>query len=528
VGTVTAFIHQFLALPHLRGLGVPVRMVDDDTFVAEALRGLWSDRNVRSWLRHQRDPEIVAESLALDPRTMSLSATGGLPRKGPVRSALERIRSELTGKGLFLYSDLVAVARLALERRPALAERISSRFPVVFVDEAQDTAAEHIELLRVCFSQAAVQWIGDCNQNLYGAGDGKWAPTTGYIDLGGSMRFGHRTAAFASALTMARRQVIAGVEGRDVLHAVVLFDRDTIADVIPAYASLLAATGEFPGPGDIWAVAARHKVPTEARQAWPNCIGDYWTGYVHPKPERDEVGTLAGVLREARRLVLVSGSPQDALSAFAGSVFRFLRRAGWQPDVTARSQQAQWRALETAHPGSQLALRSLLKTALTSPLPHDEDGWKQLCLPLVELVAALAKAPPDDRFLAFRPFAAEGQTNKDNVYVWEDGNRQLNVRLGTIHSVKGQTHDATLVLETNEGRMMDVAKALHAAFADSRATGGPQLIKALTNVFVGATRPRRALCLATRREALGELLEKSIRDAGWRVHDLTVRTTRSK
>jgi len=36
IGTVTAFIDQFIAIPYLRGLGWPLRRIDDAAFEAAA------------------------------------------------------------------------------------------------------------------------------------------------------------------------------------------------------------------------------------------------------------------------------------------------------------------------------------------------------------------------------------------------------------------------------------------------------------------------------------------------------------
>jgi hypothetical protein len=109
------------------------------------------------------------------------------------------------------------------------------------------------------------------------------------------------------------------------------------------------------------------------------------------------------------------------------------------------------------------------------------------------------------------------------VYLWKAGDqaKPIRLRVGTIASVKGQTHDATLVLETNEGTKMSVAAALQAAFGAQCGKPGKSVTKALTNVFVGATRPRHALGLAALRESVDGGLAERIRAAGWVIHDLT-------
>ena len=56
IGTVTAFINQFIALPYLRGLGCAVRQIDDDAFRAEALRRYPSWSVLRNLATRQNNP----------------------------------------------------------------------------------------------------------------------------------------------------------------------------------------------------------------------------------------------------------------------------------------------------------------------------------------------------------------------------------------------------------------------------------------------------------------------------------------
>lgn len=530
IGTSTAFIHQFLAMPHLRGMAAEVRVVDDDVFIADASRELEANRSINFWMKNKRlDPRSIAGRLLLDPLAMSLSQSGGLPGEGKVWEGLKAIRDELTRRGVFLYADMVAVAGLALRRRPELADRLSERFPFVFVDEAQDTPADHKALLQVAFPGSCVQWLGDCNQNIYDDGRGTWAPADSCLDLGGSKRFGHRTASFASRLTMMRSQEIVGEDGRDMLHSVILFDRSTIGQVLPTYGRVLAETASLPGNPEAWAVASKHRVPEKQPKAWPNCISDYWDGYRHPKPQGHRASTLLGTLHEAQRQAITLKSPQAALAGFGAALFRFLLRGGWAPGEGIHSQPRLWFALDDACPGARMKMRNFLKDALKAPLPATEEEWASY----VRQVTAVAEALPgwahraDDSFLAFDAMLPVVLGGDENIFPWEDGGRSVRIRLGTVASVKGQTHDATLVLETNEHTKMDVAEAVKAAFLTGERPTGTHVTKALINVFVGATRPRFGLCLATKREAVDAALEEAIHRSGWSVIDLTAARQRA-
>jgi hypothetical protein len=99
------------------------------------------------------------------------------------------------------------------------------------------------------------------------------------------------------------------------------------------------------------------------------------------------------------------------------------------------------------------------------------------------------------------------------------GERTVLLKLGSIASVKGQTHDATLVVQTTRSRVADVRLALEVAAGQTKSptAKNPQRLKSATNIFVGSTRPRRLLCLALPEKDLSPKLRTAVEDWGWTV-----------
>ncbi len=54
IGTVTAFVDQFIALPYLRGLGWPIRRIDDDVFAAVAMARIWTKPAYQAYQQKHR------------------------------------------------------------------------------------------------------------------------------------------------------------------------------------------------------------------------------------------------------------------------------------------------------------------------------------------------------------------------------------------------------------------------------------------------------------------------------------------
>ena len=119
------------------------------------------------------------------------------------------------GRGLVEYSDQVALALLATEKVPKIADELRARFAVVLLDEYQDTSVVQTRLLKTLFRDHAVMAVGDPHQSIYGwrgasaANLGSFPrdfssfeplETVAKFDLSTSWRNGHSILAAANSL----------------------------------------------------------------------------------------------------------------------------------------------------------------------------------------------------------------------------------------------------------------------------------------------------------------------------------------
>lgn len=82
----------------------------------------------------------------------------------------------------------------------------------------------------------------------------------------------------------------------------------------------------------------------------------------------------------------------------------------------------------------------------------------------------------------------------------------VDIKLGSIHSAKGQSHTATLVLETyNHGHFIDSLMPWASGQKSNGSTKpGKRVTQRLLAMYVAMTRPTHLLCLAISRRTLGE------------------------
>jgi DNA helicase II / ATP-dependent DNA helicase PcrA len=532
-------------------MGWHVRQIDDDAFAAEALRrypswGVLDNLAKNKKLKLKRRLEEWIAFLDLDRGFTDTAAEPGALsvrcRKGQwgahtdCGKALESLKASMVKSGLYRYADMTALAWRALRENPALAERLRDRFPLVILDEAQDTHGDQLRLLEHVFKQdgAAFQRLGDCNQTLYeddGAAPAYWAPGPGCIPLDTSRRFGGKIADFASRLTARQAQTIVGLGARPASRVMFLFDEATIGRVLGAFAEEARALwGSDCSTRDVWAVASRHN-PAGKKGAWrPKSLVDYHPAYRSEGGSRSKANLLCRQLQKAAVHHASARPPAEVSEMLAAGVSGLARAHGWKAandrPITAQNV---WAAL--AH--RDLALPRTIRRLLRDHVLDGDTAWQgEAWRAFIEALLPLFSPAPQ---------GAEGDIEDFCIFVGEqkadlaDPERRsrkqvqfddLTLRLGSIHSVKGKSVDGILVVESevwkgssaNE-QCIDLTAVLPRAFGvtDELFTG--VRLTAATNVFVGVTRPRELLGLALRKSEATVLMGPAV-DQGWKLVDL--------
>lgn len=546
IGTVTAFIHRYLALPYLRGLGWSVRQIDDDTFAAEALQlypSFWALKNQAK--RASASVEKWVAGLDLDPDfdddQASPESLMVRRRKGqhgadkPCGKALAKLKAAMVKKGIYRYADMTALAWRALKDNPQLSTRLRSRFPLVVLDEAQDTCGEQLKLLEHVFkhNDTAFQRLGDSNQTLYEDDDEAptyWAPGPKCIPLDTSRRFGPELASFASQLTVRNVQTIVGLGTRPAARVMFLFDKVTIGRVLGAFADEARAHwGASCNSRDIWAVASRHSQAGRFFSGpWhPKSLVDYHPSYRSEGGTRAKANRLCWQLRRAAIHHTAARPPAEVGEMLAVGVASLARANGWKaPDNRPITAHNVWAALTHYDLSAPRRVRRLLRDhILAGGATWEEAAWQAFLGELLPLFGSNSAGAVVDlcSFVEEKnavPQDADRRSTKQVRF------SDVTLQLGSIHSVKGKTVDGILVLESEvwkgnraDEKCFDLTTVLPRAFGVSNLslTGISQT--AATNVFVAVTRPRELLGLALCKSEATALIGPA-KEQGWKVVDL--------
>ena len=123
-----------------------------------------------------------------------------------------------------------------------------------------------------------------------------------------------------------------------------------------------------------------------------------------------------------------------------------------------------------------------------------------------------------DNFINSNNSSASGSTvekflvsTHNNIYQYDD----LDVEVGTIHSIKGETHTATLYMETFYQKECE-SQRLKEFFKGNGVTGnkGKRVKESLRMAYVGMSRPKYLLCVAVHHNHVKDYLNE-IPDDKW-------------
>lgn len=538
VGTIHGFVNEYLALPWLRSKGTTIKAIDDELSLDWRWRRIPS--RYRSAIEYRRKGPSVARYKDVECTPKDFGIAEHTPTFRSVRDAC----LASTAEGLFCHEEMFVWAADLIEKHPEAVAGIRSRFPVLFIDEVQDNSETQSALLYSLFidgEEAVVrQRFGDQNQAIYdhsgedGAATDPFPAPEVIETIPNSHRFGQSIASLADPLAIVPQVLVGqgglGPNGEAELagqHVVLLFEEADVEAILPAYANLLRdnlAPEELAG-GDFTAVAAVHAKDQTDRV--PRSVWHYWPEYdpdiarSDPQPKR-----MIQFVRAANRISSTTGETAEAVETFAEGVLKLARLLKSDANLTLRRFKHRY-AIELLGE-DEVRIRQyqeLIRKLVIEGSEPTQQRWEE---EVVGVLAGLARAMS----------GADGTTQGANEFLeWSEGANEvgvepkpantvldvveeppITVRLGSIHSVKGETHTATLVLESfNRTHHLNALKRWLLGTRAGGGTANAATLRRLKLLYVAMTRPSRLLCLAMRADSFSDVEIETLKGRGWRV-----------
>jgi DNA helicase-2/ATP-dependent DNA helicase PcrA len=543
VGTIHSFVNEFLAIPWLRSKGRQIKMIDTEIALNDRWHRLpWG---TRSYLERQHDGP---SSLNYAQSDYSGGGKDAYPAGKDTYQQMLKACQRSSEVGYYCFDEMFVWASELLDRFPDVVRTIRRRFPLVFVDEVQDNSELQSVFLHRLFIEGEApvvrQRFGDSNQAIYHRSGASGAVTDTFpgalkAELPNSFRFGQVIADLAAPLGVRPHALVGrGPTPARVMHAscqsvLFLFDDASVLGVLPAYAEYLIEVflPEAVARGDFTAVAGVHRADKDDRL--PRFMGHYAPDYNpaiagrQPKP-----GSLTQYLARARLELAASRNTHPVANCCAEGILHFIRLAGQEVPLSLRKSANRYLLERLLDEGARQQYLTLLDRLIVSRCELSRDGWTRHIAPAVLAIGEVVVGRPVREqwaadFLAWAevelPPDAEGAPRRSaNLFHYPPGEPVVSIRLGSIHGAKGETHTATLVLESFH--QTHHLKKLLPWLLGKRPKGGSDntgadaaLIERLKLHYVAMTRPSHLLCLAMRRDAFKSAEIDLMRAKNWRV-----------
>jgi DNA helicase-2/ATP-dependent DNA helicase PcrA len=530
IGTIQSFVDRFLALPFLRDTKVEEPRIDDDSFAVRAIalffgaKGMRQYPQARQFLKNRRDGgRSVVASLHYKGSDLAIAASSPLPApQTKTTEQLAELKRELsTNEAVFRYADMFALAASSMKKRPFVREAVRRRFPYVFFDEMQDTSKEQAEFLEDIFGgpDIVLHKLGDMNQAIFSeSGDDSpqgqlsWASS---LDLSRSQRLAPKLAELISPLAVVHPMAIQGNPKRqDRAHTVFVFDDQSITKVLPSFGDLILQEWGSNVPVGFLAKAVGFRRSPPEKPSIPSSLSDYYAGFMpRPADEPSAASSLIATVRHARRLVLVRGDYFVAHRLVVDAIARVLE--------LHEGRRVTRRALYDRIKNSKLdqgAVRLLVSDLLTADYVSSAESWHAVVQRASNVLMGGKVNAEAEQYLNWE-IASGGPslTAEDtHLFIHSVEGKQVAIEVATIHAVKGETHDATLVLETFYYEH-DVPLAIRLLVGESPPVKSARWIAHMKRLFVAASRPRELLCFAVHRAHVSDEQVGALKKRGWNV-----------
>ena len=314
-------------------------------------------------------------------------------------------------------------------------------------------------------------------------------------------------------------------------NTIFLFEDASIGRVLPAFAEL-AVTLPMENRSVVKAVGGIGRTASTTGLTLPS----YWPAF---DSKAQSSSFRAKSLCDAVRFCARTGDGDVAsrYQVLQTAVLEWMRRAGRKYTTRSGKIMSFNRATLNSYlreSDKTLAFGEVMNFWVTGKFPT-EDMWTGTVEGLLSLLELGELNDKATEFVAYDDCPDAGAANEGiprdpNVY---DAIHGIRIALATIHGVKGETHDATLVCETKYSHWYDIQEMAEflcnpdavRPIADymqpkSKETNRAAFMKRL---FVAMSRPRYLLCLAVKKSHLTEPQRAYLRDqAGWAFEDLTV------
>lgn len=559
IGTIQSFVNEFLASPYC-ALTIKKKplLVENEKYFSYISFNL--SYNAKTALQNQNIKffEFLSESFLNAENKFQHFWNGEektIKRIGShtaTYSELYNLKRELLLEGILCFNDCYALAKKYINKYPAVIEIMNQRFKFVFVDEMQDMAIHQYDLIEKIFyvdgqGSSILQRIGDINQSIYSASNEKiddvWKYREHTLSLMNSLRLSPAIADLVKnfALYPDHCTNIKGLYPCQLKPHLILYGDKEHQDVIPYFTTLVTKyrdEGELnidPDKSGQVKVIAWNTEWSDENNGGKLRLVDYYPPFKKneskPKTDYDCLKSYFHFYdKKANSLAPIRNNILNAL-------LKILRFENIQ--INGEAVYSSYKLLKYLKQDSptdydQLNLKlyqCALKTVQgkTTNALYDLQEYIPIFVTYFNKTHTLSTTCMNFIHRDTTKIETPVQDNTKSTNIIEIDNLQIEVT--NVHAVKGQTHCATLYVESffNRGYGNYESERLRNQFLgiqtipktlEIQKTSHDKIIRSAKMAYVGFSRATQLLCIAIHKDRFNNHLS-NIDCNLWEVHEVT-------
>lgn len=470
-------------------------------------------------------------------------------------------KEDLFKQGIAKFSDAYILAEWFLKSYPKVKDLIIKRFSFVFIDEMQDLQQHQVDIIdKIFFNNdrtSVIQRIGDKNQAIYSSSkkvkvESVWKTREdddkNYKDLviNGSNRLTKEVAQIVDSLVLDRKpdtyKVIGSrVLGKPLQPILVVFSKEKKKELPELFKKIIL---EHQKEGILPIKDNKGNVPKFKLIAWNGEWGDERTESSKDKIRLEDIVDYSKEA-EGKKEFLDSLSKHLQLYDKDKRTMEAVRKSILNALIhILKLEEITYPIVFRGKPINRYYRKSKLIDAIKERSKEDYDFFKAELYDWCWQAITGNEKTAYDKIKAFvlttfkewfvLKVNAETEIFLENefkpiqtqfVKKVSEKNDEIEISIGTVHSVKGQTHCATMYVETayqkptyESNKLIKKVKGniISPLFIENFEPDGSFAKQAKKMMYVGFSRPTHLLCFAALEENVKEHIEK-FEAAGWRI-----------
>lgn len=566
IGTIQSFIDQFLAIPYFKNIVKSSHFRIDDQIYKErieselkfCLKGFSRDiynkilyiyranagliYKYRFGFNEENKVTLLKE---MEGKELEIKKPRGNTRaenyvdytekeKTTIKKYLKKLKKRILQSGVLCYDDAYFLAEFYMIRFPEIKKVIQNRFKLVFVDEMQDMDTHQYRLLDELFHMKRVknhvfQRIGDKNQAIYSSSAKTgvvWMDRNKVLKFNGSQRLSPQIAGIVKYFGVNYIDIKGRNKNFKIPPILIRFSEGKHQSVLQKFTEIVK---EYRDDSKIQNI---YNKPIKAI-GWstanddPNKLGieDYFDKY--SRITKGKVIDFESLKSYINSIDTSDNQFKPIRDVVINAFLKVLRLERITIDKRQFSKQKLLRHLKENFPDTYEDFKVKIFNWSLALINEDDDvdvhslssAYFRHLLEVVFEKTVLSRET-ENFITSTNEQELEAQEEKEINEINSFEANNVKIEIGTIHSVKGETHYATLYMETCYYKH-ESDKSYNQLLQNKVVAGDNKTTKeAAKMMYVGLSRPTTILAYAACRSRISDEMKTKMEAKGWRIEEI--------